>query len=221
VRPVTRALSVAALLAHLYLSFIVKFVFPWYVPSVTIITVIVLALLMDQVLSGDLGVLQRPVALTLLAATSALTLCTAHQLAVQQTVVEGNRKQIGLWLKENSASNRERVFLEPLGYIGFFSNLKMYDFPGLSSPEVVAARRALHTDSYAELIAYLKPEWLVLRPHEVHEIYRSSPVLLKEAYTVANVFDVSRDVDSFAFLPGRDYLKFDQTFVVYRRNNAM
>ena len=223
-RPVTRALSVVALLAHLYLGFIVKFVYPWYLPSVMIITVMIFALLVDQILAREQRFnsarLKSSIALMFLAVTVAITLCTAYQIALQQEIIESNRRHIGVWLRDNSTSHRDRVFLEPLGYIGFFSNLKMYDFPGLSSPEVVAARRSLRTDDYARLIAYLRPEWLVLRPKVVKRIGVSNRALLEREYSVARVFDVSKDVDSIAILPGRAYLKFDQTFVVYRRNDA-
>jgi len=43
-------------------------------------------------------------------------------------------------LKENFASPRDLAFLEPSGYVGFYSGLKILDYPGLSSLERVAAR---------------------------------------------------------------------------------
>ena len=91
----------------------------------------------------------------------------AYQLKLQQNIIEnGNRKEIGLWLKDHATPN-DTVFLEPLGYIGFYSQLKMLDFPGLSSQEVLSARKKLQTDRYAKLINELRPNWLVLRPREV------------------------------------------------------
>ncbi len=81
----------------------------------------------------------------------------AYQLKWQQQLIErNNREAIGLWLKENSESPKDTVFLEPLGCIGFYSNLKMLVFPGLSSPEMIAARRkvggAYNLDLWAPLI---------------------------------------------------------------------
>ena len=80
----------------------------------------------------------------------------------------------------------DTVFLEPLGYIGFYSNLKMLDYPGLSSPEVVAARRRASARDYPgcwpELIIDLSPTWLVLRSYEAKAINEHTPELLQYAF---------------------------------------
>jgi hypothetical protein len=109
------------------------------------------------------------------------------------------------------------VFLEPLGYIGFYSQLKMLDFPGLSSREVVEARKRTSTDRAAALIRELQPDWLVLRSQEVRIITEADPTLLTHTYSLAKTFDASRSVTSLEWLPGRNYLVIDQTYVVFRR----
>jgi hypothetical protein len=120
------------------------------------------------------------------------------------------------------------VFLERLGYIGYYSQLKMYDWPGLSSPEVVAARRTYHTDDFATLIVALKPDWLVLRPSEIERVDKVSPLILSEyggitepgkMYRPMEVFDVRQMVHEAHFLPARQSFKSDQTFIVFRRNS--
>ena len=61
------------------------------------------------------------------------TVEAARELRAQQTLVEnGLRRPIGEWLRANAAPG-DTVFMEPLGHIGYFSGLKTYDFPGLSS----------------------------------------------------------------------------------------
>jgi hypothetical protein len=112
------------------------------------------------------------------------------------------------------------VFLEPLGYVGFFSQLKMLDWPGLCAPEVVAVEKRLQTDSHPDLILELRPDWLVLRADEVPRIQQSHPQLLTQLYSVAAVFDVSQRVASYPWLPGRGYLALDQTFQVFKRNQT-
>jgi hypothetical protein len=246
VRPLARALSLAVLVFHLYLAFGMRFVYPWYLPGVTLLSIMVVALLFDQLLwsrrqhepdtamRGNDALPPKgsgrgpvPAALVLASLLACLTLATlsAYQARIQQEVVEEeNRKQVGLWLRDNASSPSDRVFVEPLGYIGFYSNLKMYDFPGLSSPEVVAARKQvgarLGTADYAKLIAYLRPEWVVLRPHEVRKVNEDSPGLLETSYSLAKTFDVSKRLASYSFLPGRRLLVFDQTFLVFRRTEA-
>jgi hypothetical protein len=148
----------------------------------------------------------------------------ARSIAVQQRIDEdGNRRQIGLWLKA-SARPADRVFLECLGYIGYFSQLPTLDFPGLSSREVVAARARRQSDDFGVLIDELKPEWVVLRPSEVDRVKASQPGLLGAAtdtmpghYRLRKTFDRTADLAPYADLPGRGYRQMDSVFLVYER----
>ena len=223
IRPVTRALSFSFLLLNLYLKFAVTFLAPWYLPGPTLLCIMVLALAFQQVLEAAPAPLLWPLRLGatgLLLVSFALTLAVARQCAVEQQVVEeGHRKHIGLWLHAHAMAPTDRVFVECLGYIGFYSNLKMYDMPGLSSPEVVAARRELHSESFADLIEYLQPEWLVLRNYEVERIQPRKPNLLTTNYIPVERFDVSDKLASYTFLPGRPYLMYDQAFTVFKRSD--
>ncbi len=132
-----------------------------------------------------------------------LTLLAACQLRIQQRVIEeGNRKQIGLWLAGHSSSKSETVFLEALGYIGYYSQLKMLNFPSLSSGEVIAARKKLQSHGAARLIRELRPDWLVLRLGEVQSIKGNDRDLFIPAYQTARVFDVSEEGNSHRWLAG-------------------
>jgi hypothetical protein len=148
-----------------------------------------------------------------------LTLGAAYQLHIQQRIIEeDHRKKVGLWLREHAASSNDTVFLEPLGYIGYFSQLRMYDFPGLASPEMVAARKKLGTEDWAQLIPELQPDWLVLRPGEANSIHEKNQRLLTQTYSLVKTFDVSEQLDSYRWIPGRQYLLGDQTFMIFERN---
>ena len=146
-----------------------------------------------------------------------LTLAVGYQLKLQQEIIEnGQRKKIGLWLKEKASSPNDSVYLECLGYIGYYSRLKMLDFPGLSSPEVVEARRMLQTDDYAPLIRLLHPDWLVLRPVEISKINEQLPNFLTAYYEQVTTFDVTEKLDSHPYLPGRPLLEFERVFKIFR-----
>jgi hypothetical protein len=134
---------------------------------------------------------------------------------VQQTVVEnGARHPVGAWLREHAAPG-DTVFLEPLGYIGYFSRLKTYDFPGLSSPEVVAAVRG-GAKSYVALIAKLRPTWIVLRPGEaLRPEFSLHPVL--NDYDLVQSWDVVPRLDAISMLPGRPWNEFEARYDLYRR----
>jgi len=231
-RPQARAVSFALMLGHFYLSYAASFPFPWYVPNCTILGIFVFAHIVQQGLdlafslkdrsetnSRPLLACTRVAAVSVLSGTVLLFLCTAWQLRIQQREIEdGTRKQIGLWLRQHAASPADRVFLEPLGYIGFFSQLKMLDTPGLCAPEVVAAEQKLHTTGLAEVIAELQPDWLVLRPAEADQVGKANPNLLTAAYSRVKMFDASERVASHHWLPGRGYLLFDQKFIVLKHN---
>jgi hypothetical protein len=242
-RPVTRAMSLATLVAELYLSRVTPGAAPWYIPGTTVLVIVVISLLFEEIVIGRIILYQsRPtasiyvnrlrlaryvpiLAIVPIFTTLVLTICVAYQFRVQQHIIEEkNRKQIGLWLHDHASSSQDRVFLEPLGYIGFYSNLRMYGFPGQSSPELVAARRKLSCmggiECYAALISFLKPEWLVLRPVEADRVRKDDSTLLTTAYTLEKTFDVSSELASFTFLPGRGLLQIDQTFLVYKRNKS-
>jgi hypothetical protein len=233
-RPQARAVSFAFMLGHFYLSYAASFPFPWYVPNCTILGVFVFAHIVQHGLDLAFSLKDRNeasfrpllafphiAAVSVLSAAFLLLLCTAWQLRVQQREIEdGTRRQIGLWLRQQAASPADTVFLEPLGYIGFFSQLKMLDTPGLCAPVVVEAEKKLQTTSLAEVIAEVQPDWLVLRPAEADPIRKAKPRLLTESYSTVRAFDASERVASYRWLPGRGYLLFDQKFIILKRNKG-
>ena len=231
-RPQGRAVSFAFMLSHFYLSCIAAYAASWYLPSCAILGIFVLAHLVQHGLEfapmlarfghnrprlWQIGV--RSLAAVALLGAFTLTACAAFQLRAQQREIEeGTRKQIGLWLRDNARSPRDSVFVEPLGYIGFYSQLKMLDTPGLCAPEVVAAEKKLKTTRIDKVIPEVKPDWLVLRPPEAAFLQSITPRLLSEEYSEAKVFDASPRLASYAWLPGRGYLQYDEKFTVFRRN---
>jgi hypothetical protein len=230
VKPFGRAISFACCAGHFYLTDVAAGIFPWYLPSLTLLSILLLGHIVQEILnfcahrSTHLLRVAKSFSWlfigTLLACSLLMTLGTGFQMRVQQNVIEnGNRKLLGLWLKEHAASPKDTVFLECLGYIGFYSQLKMLDFPGLSSPEVVAARRKLHTNEFAPLIASLQPDWLVLRPSEIELIMDSMPLLLGTSYRLVKAFDVRDEIRSYSYIPGRPYLEHDQTFLVFHKSS--
>ena len=226
-----RAMSVAFACGNLYVT-VFTLNFPWYFPPVALLGYLVCACAIQDALNGiahagrrdgptrsaaRLDGLVRAASGALVAFSFAVTLGAAWELRIQQQVIEeGHRKQIGLWLRDNSGPGGATVYLEPIGYIGFFSGLKMYDYPGLTSPEVIAARRELGND-WGKLIRRLEPEWVVLRPSERARIEATDPTLLRADYTAARTFDVSERVRAHRWIPGRSFLEIDQRFEVFRR----
>lgn len=215
----SRAASFAFYGAHVYLTYFPYFPFPWYIPSTSLLALAALAGLVDWLLvrgrNGQrLRLTVSAAALTLLLVNIWTTLQVGRQVAAQQELVEdGNRRLIGEWLRDQAMPG-DTVFMEPLGYIGYFSGLKTFDWPGMSSPEMVQARRQVGSN-WGPLLQYLEPTWIVLRPFEIDRVERSAPRLLAERYRVAKVFDQSAAIGRLS-VHGRHYLEHDAHFTVYR-----
>jgi hypothetical protein len=208
---------------------------PWYIPPYTLVAIIawgfVIADLAERMVSNGnearvprIGVLRLLLPCLVLGVVffqAGTSLTMANTMRLQQAIIEGqNRKPIGLWLHQVAAPG-DTVFLEPLGYIGYYSNLKMLDFPGLVSNEVVNARRKLGTDEYSTLIRELKPVWVVLRPADADHMKLVAPGLLSEhgqgEYGLARTYDQSATVAALGDLRGRSFIAWDQTFLIYHR----
>jgi hypothetical protein len=226
VRRETRVVSLAFFLGLFFLDRVVRTPFPWYLPTAAMLGYLTLGLVLDQLL-GVLGEKDwkrhvqfalRALVVMVLATQVFVTISVGRQMAVQQRVIEnGVRKAIGLWLRENARSPKDTVCLEPLGYIGYFSQLKMLDYPGLSSREVIEARRRLGAKRENEFFLDLKPDWVVLRPSELEAGRIVEPTRFKELYEPVRVFDASSLLNAEQWLPGRLYLTFDQVFLVFHR----
>lgn len=144
------------------------------------------------------------------------------QLRAQQEVIEnGCRTEVGRWLHDHVPKG-ETVYVECLGYIGYFSDCRMLDYPGLATPKVAAANRSYDwtpaqspTQRMVLLIPELKPDWLVLRNHELQAAERAN--VLRD-YQFRKQFDVEPLLnEQYPNLPGIGYLRFDSCFNILER----
>jgi hypothetical protein len=217
-----RAASFAFFGGISYLSFVPYFPFPWYYPSTFLLAAVALAGLVA--LAWETGgrwgrALSATSAILILLGGLVLTLGTARQARAQQTLIEdGNRRVIGEWLRDH-AGPRDSVFMEPLGYIGFFSGLKTHDWPGMSSRELVSAKLVVGTN-WGALIRYLQPEWLVLRPDGEGDLPAISRDLASSSYELVREFNRLDDVRAVD-VPGRKLLEFDARFRLYHRKQPL
>ena len=218
--PAGRRASLAVFLGTFYLNSIIAF--PWYVPPWTALAAIALGCGWDAVANAKNfpagRALARVTCLVIVLVQAAVLCGVAWQMRVEQRLVEtGVRRPIGEWLQAHAAPG-DTVFLEPLGYIGYYSQLKTYDFPGLSSPEVVAAIRSGATD-YSSVITRLQPRWLVLRPFEIHNM-GFSPLRPLDRYEVAQSWSAKAQLDAVGLLPGRRWCEWESEYVVFHLRPA-
>ncbi|MSU48545.1 MAG: hypothetical protein EXS37_05530 [Opitutus sp.] len=218
-----RRASLAVFIGMFYLCSII--LFPWYVPPWTALAAIAIAFGLDGIHARAFAAGRKPIAtlcrvagLGLIGLQVSILSATAWQMRIVQRHVEtGVRRNLGEWLAAHAAPG-DTVFLEPLGYIGYFSRLKTYDFPGLSSPEVVAAVRS-GARRYADVIARLQPNWVVLRPHEAArpEFARTGAL---RGYDRVKTWDALPELDAIQFLPGRSWVEGEASFILFHRRNA-
>lgn len=197
---------------------------PWYQPAVAFLGTIAVSRAIYAIVA-KIGWpihpewLARPLQLLTVVTSFLFLVGTTLQIAIQQRVVEeGNRKQIGLWLHERMKPE-ESLFMEPLGYIGFYSEMpRIYDFPGLVAPEVVKARRK-GSGTMASVVVQLRPDWMVLRPHEMQTLSRIPEI--GDHYEVVKEFDVSSELNRYSYIPGSGYVYWDARFFVLHKTAVM
>jgi hypothetical protein len=190
---------------------------PWYLPSAITPSLLVLSLAVSDLYASKFKVAFYPVVFGLASFTAITFYQGTRMIRNQQRIVEfGNREQIGKWIKAHKQPN-DTGFMECLGYIGFYSELKTFDYPGMSSPEMVKARKTIKSENYADLINYLRPTWLILRAGESSEIEARIPALMQMHYKKVKVFDQREAVNRANISFGKNYLYVDAHFVVYHR----
>lgn len=195
---------------------------PWYFPAWQVLAYVALA----GVAAAGMEVLRarpawRAAAAGLLVITGVgqglMFLAVSTQLREQQRLIEwGVRAPLGRELARASAGRKATVFLEPLGYIGFYSGLSMRDTPGLCAPEVTAIRRSGQT-RMAGMIAALQPDWAVLRAGEFLGFTPDERRAFEQHYRLWAQYDVRRDIYQVGWFPGREFALFDAYFLVWRR----
>ena len=231
-RAEVRTASFAFCGMHVYLSYFPYFPFPWYLPGTALLAAVTLGGMVAQLLSvvaqGRVRsveavwprVVQLSVALVVLAAFGAQTWLTwqmRREMALEQIYsATGTRRKAGEWLKENARPG-DTVWMEPLGHIGYFSNLKTYDYPGLSSKEMVNAIHALGIDS-GYLVEFLCPDWIVLRPWEQPKMHTSVYRLFGDGYSYKQVMEFNNlpQVQQLD-VHGRKYIEYDSDLLIFKR----
>ncbi len=134
---------------------------------------------------------------------------------VQHEIEDPVRDQVGRYLGE-VAKPGETIVTEPAGFVGFYTNATLYDFPGLTSTTVTdALDEHPEASTTVGLVPLLQPDWLVLRPGEVEFLELAYPEAAA-SYREVERFAVS-EADSSLELGGLSILNVDRDFIVLRR----
>jgi hypothetical protein len=218
-----RQASLAAFGGICYLAWMPKS-YPWYFPAPYILALPAWAALAETISRSVSGASRRAGKMALAAGLAGivglalLSLDYAGRARITHRIVEWeHRREIGLWLKNNAAAHN-RVYLECVGYIGYFSGLQMEDYPGLISPTVVRIREQVG-DDMARVAMVLLPEWMVLRPEEHRHFDVVLPGWLQQHYMKRATFSARKRLAET--LPAHRESHYDSEFILLRLREDM
>ena len=210
-----RKLSLIFLILSCYFA-TMPFPYPWYFPPLAVIGYIVTirGLWFFTSYSPALRRVMYGLVFIIVINSIFIFIATTYQISMQQKLIEtGLRMKIGEWIKDHKKSG-DTVFLEPLGYIGYFSEADMLDYPGLATPKVTLLIKEKHCDYYS-LIPELKPDWIVSRLFR--DKYLINMPYIQKNYSYIGCFSAIKQIKESGYIPGRGYLEYDSAFVIYRK----
>lgn len=134
---------------------------------------------------------------------------------VQNQVEDKVRKPLGLWLRDHVPPGQS-VTSESAGYIGWYGRVKLYDYPGLTSPTAYdALARVGHArNNIYTLIGAVRPDWIVFRPSELAGFAAYEPAVAAQYHPVIEFKVAPGSVDLTR--GGVTYINIDTDFVVLR-----
>jgi hypothetical protein len=240
-----RALWPAIAYVLLFIAYKIVFLtaafFDWYgVPAAALIMLLAAAGL-DRVAKWSASVLRPRIGLrsAYFAAVPAICLAVAYSVQlpfaipieerVQHDVEDRVRLQVGKYLGRVIPEGQSFTS-ESSGYIGYYTNGTLYDFPGLVSKTVLERFDEYGAQSWMEatsrfrvrspqlVIRLLRPDWLVLRPSEWMTLRNLFPQTAR-AYRPVRRFAVA--TGDVLFESGGLVVKnIDTDFTVFRRTSG-
>lgn len=158
-------------------------VFPWYAFVPNVFFIIVAAEVLNEATALVHGARQRAKstgrrrAVTIAAVVTSVvailglvgvmaikTTSWADVRSYEEVVLSGAGKYLAACAPPGST-----LMLEPLGYVGYFSQLEVYDLAGLVSPDFAPTEAKFKAGWGAEQVRKYRPDYVVLRNYEIPE----------------------------------------------------
>jgi hypothetical protein len=174
----------------LYYLFLMSFVFGWYTVPLAAVTILAIAIGVDTLLKSILNERWRRrvgygfVIAYLTCIVAILPVTFRGDRHIQEYVEDGLRKPIGLYLGSVMGPS-QTLGCESLGYFGYYSRRKVFDYPGLANLAVVQfERQNPDKRSLVDVLNHFRPDYLVLRPYEYSNGLNSGNRWLQMDYEV-------------------------------------
>jgi hypothetical protein len=198
--------------------------FEWYgVPVIAVIFLLAAAGLNKLTEARPRLVVAVPAVVLALAYAIHIPFTLPLEARIQHQIEDRVRDQAGRYLGE-VAKVGETIATEPSGYVGYYTNATLYDFPGLTSTTVTEALQDSPTflasggTTMIRIVPTLDPDWLVYRPYE-WELLQSLAPEVAARYAPVREFSVSEEQSSLDRW-GLSMLNIDRDFIVLRRTEG-
>ncbi len=208
----------------IYYVYFVPAVFGWYLVPFSAINclslVLALGALFDAlVLPGRIALLSQIACVAYLLPFLAIVPVTFKaEKDIQQYVENPVRRSLGEYLFAHKKAG-ETVASESLGYVGYYSRMPVYDYPGLASSEVTRYLKE-HPDGRMldPMLKFFKPDWIVLRPHELNAFaHKADMHFLETEYQIQRKFQVDPVLTQTLFRSGSN---IDRTFYLLKKGRT-
>jgi hypothetical protein len=194
--------------------------FEWYgVPIIALIFILAAAGLDWLTRRAGVWVVAVPATVLALAYAIHIPFSLPLEERLQHRIEDRVRDQVGRYLGE-VVTEGETIATEPSGYVGFYTNGTLYDYPGLTSTTVTDA--LADSPKFAEArgiaiqtVPLLDPDWLVFRPSEWEFVQATLPDVAAR-YELVKQFSVSEE-DSSLEQGGLSWFDIDRDFLILRR----
>jgi hypothetical protein len=206
-----------------YYIFFVPFIFGWYIVPFVAATMVLCARGLGALCTAAPSAKAQTAVMAMLvtaylagmAALLPLTFRTDRQIQVH--IEDGQRKRMALYLNETTAAD-DWIGCEALGYVGYYSQRPVYDWPGLASRQVVQFWKD-HPEERTmfDMFAHFMPEHIILRPNEKSRMPLEKQAWFADNYTVELSFVVPEKIKKSIFLY---HCSQDTAFLLFKRKNT-
>jgi hypothetical protein len=193
--------------------------FDWYGVPIIAVIVLLAAVGLDRLtLTAPRAAIAVPVLVLAFAYAAHIPMTIPQEWRIQHEIEDPVRDAAGRYLGEVTKPG-DTIVAEPAGYLAFYTNATLLDYPGLTSTRVVDALRA-HPEYgiLPGMVALFEPDWIVMRPNELQLLRDWYPETARE-YEVAREFSVS-EADSSLDVWGYEQSNYDRDFIVLRRRDS-
>ena len=201
----------------IYKIFVVGFGYnEWYGPPAISVIFILAAAGIARLTRVRAGLAAVPVVFLLAVYAMHIPFTFPIEAKIQHDIEDQVRLPLGHYMGE-VVKPGETMTSESAGYVAYYTNGTLYDFPGLTSPTAVEALTGPepHLLGVFGITQLLHPDWLILRATEVDFLREADPETFSQ-YEVARQFSVPVE-DTQLEQWGLSVVNYDRDFTVMRR----